>query len=76
MFEQYQYLIDTHTGVGYAAFKKAQADGLRGPVLLIATAHPFKFADLIPALNPIIQQKSPGHMREIFERQEIFDVTK
>jgi len=43
---EFGLVIDPHTAVGVAAADKLQA-GLKGPVVLLATAHPAKFADAI-----------------------------
>jgi threonine synthase len=43
---EFGLVIDPHTAVGVAAADKLGA-GLKGPVVLLATAHPAKFADAI-----------------------------
>ena len=42
-YEQYKYVLDPHTAVGYAACRDWQVENLT----LIATAHPAKFPDAI-----------------------------
>ena len=42
-YEQFNYVLDPHTAVGYAASRNWQVDNLT----LIATAHPAKFPDAI-----------------------------
>ncbi len=44
-YEQYHYVMDTHTAVAYAAameFKKAQVNDF--PIVVLSTASPYKFA--------------------------------
>ncbi len=51
----YNYVLDPHTAVGYAAAQKLRGR-LQGPVILVATAHPAKFpeavAQAVPGLTP------------------------
>ena len=42
----YDYILDPHTAVGYAA-TKAQGGGLSTPRICVATAHPAKFPDAV-----------------------------
>ena len=45
MYEKFDYLMDTHTGVGYRVYEDYIAyTGDRTPALLASTASPFKFA--------------------------------
>lgn len=45
MYEKYDYLMDTHTAVGYRVYEDYIAyTGDRTPALLASTASPFKFA--------------------------------
>ncbi len=44
-YEQYAYVMDPHTAVGYAAFREeAWPEEPDGPVVYVSTASPFKFA--------------------------------
>ena len=43
---KYEYILDPHTAVGYAA-TKAQGGGLSTPRICIATAHPAKFPEAV-----------------------------
>ena len=56
-------IVDPHTAVGVAASLKLQ---LKGPVILLATAHPAKFPEAITqaiGIAPEIPQKLAGLMR-------------
>jgi threonine synthase len=44
--DNYDYILDPHTAVGYAAIK-VQVGGLSAPRICIATAHPAKFPDAV-----------------------------
>lgn len=54
-YQQFDYVLDPHTAVGYAACEKLTA-GIKTPVVLVATAHPAKFpqavAQAVPDLHP------------------------
>ena len=54
---QYNYTLDPHSAVGYAAYQ-ALADKVQGPVVLISTAHPAKFPD---AVTKATQGEQPRH---------------
>ena len=44
--ERFDYTMDPHSAVGYAAYL-AKAEELSGPIYLISTAHPAKFPDAV-----------------------------
>jgi threonine synthase len=47
----YNYIMDPHTAVGYDALKKhreANGKGSSSPAVILATAHPVKFSDVMP----------------------------
>jgi threonine synthase len=46
VYEQYDYVIDPHTAVGYAACVHFR-DRVSGPLVCMATAHPAKFPDAV-----------------------------
>jgi len=48
VFESTGYLMDPHTAVGYLGWKQYQsATGTKEPVVILSTAHPAKFGDVI-----------------------------
>jgi threonine synthase len=57
-------IVDPHTAVGVAASLKL---GLKGPVILLATAHPAKFPEAITqaiGIAPVIPPKLAGLMAQ------------
>ncbi|MEG2814699.1 MAG: threonine synthase, partial [Oscillospiraceae bacterium] len=47
LFEQTDYLIDTHTADALAVLNKIRADGEAFPCVVVSTASPFKFCDSV-----------------------------
>ena len=45
-FNEYNYLIDPHTAVGYGAYLKHK-DNLKGKTLIASTASPYKFIETV-----------------------------
>ncbi len=69
LYEDSGYVIDPHTAVGVAAYKrlKDQLDG--NPVICLATAHPCKFPDAVArAIGK--EPKRPEKMKGIEDRQQ------
>jgi len=63
VYQSRNYLMDPHTAIGYQAVKKYQSEvkGYLGdkpgtPFVILATAHPAKFGDVI---EPVIGEKVP-----------------
>jgi threonine synthase len=52
LFEQYQYVADPHTAIGYLGLPEKRA----GLSLFLATAHPAKFREVV---QPVIKQDVP-----------------
>jgi threonine synthase len=46
-FEETGYVSDPHTAVGLEAVRRLATEGLRGPFLVMATAHPAKFPETV-----------------------------
>ena len=65
-------LLDPHSAVGVAAGHRARRD-TGTPLVVLATAHPAKFPDAVKAACHI-HPPLPEHMKDLFERQERFDV--
>ncbi|MEM6966892.1 MAG: threonine synthase, partial [Bacteroidota bacterium] len=47
VFEKYNYIIDPHGAVGYLAFKKYQKKNPKARGIILETAHPSKFIDIV-----------------------------
>ena len=48
VFNQHQYIIDPHGAVGYLAFKEYQKNNPSTKGIILETAHPSKFIDVLP----------------------------
>ena len=86
-WENSGYLLDTHTAVAFCAAKKAGTD--RRPMVVAATASPFKFAPAVldaltgekapdgeqslRRLEELTGIKAPKQLLELFSRQERFN---
>ncbi len=62
IYRKYHYLMDPHGAVGYAALKRYQAEKEPMPGVILATAHPVKFAEAVsqatghqPAVPPALE---------------------
>ena len=56
VWEQHEYLLDPHGAVAYAALRRYQAQHAGAAGLLLATAHPVKFPDVVePILGRAIE---------------------
>lgn len=69
--EKYSYLMDPHTAVGLLGLEKyRQEQGTGQTSIVVATAHPGKFADVV---EPIIDEKVtiPTHLQEIMAKEKI-----
>lgn len=66
-------LIDPHTAIGIHAARRARADGLEGPIVTLATAHPAKFPEVVKdatGQDAVV----PFPSEELFDRPEHFSV--
>lgn len=70
--QDYGYLIDPHTAVGYHAYE-ALKNQLEGPVVLLGCAHPAKFPDAVKKATGI-HPKLPPSLTDLYERPERFTV--
>ena len=69
IYKQNKKLIDPHTAVGIGAVKKSD---LSGNTIILATAHPFKFSNIVlkeTGSKPTIS----GNLKDIIFRKEKFD---
>ena len=56
MFDEYGYLIDTHTAAAYAVARRRKSDR---PTVVVSTANPYKFA---PAVLDALGEKASGEV--------------
>lgn len=76
VYEQCGYLIDPHTAVGVAGYRrwlKAEGSHFDGPGVMLATAHPAKFPDAVEKATGI-RPPLPAHLADLYERSERFEV--
>ena len=76
VYRETEYLIDPHTAVGVAAyrrFKAAQGSNFRGPGVMLSTAHPAKFPDAVERATGV-RPPLPEEMADLYEREERYDV--
>ena len=73
VFEASEYLLDPHTAIGLKAGRETRRDpGL--PMVNLATAHPAKFPEAIAKAGLDEEPPLPHHMRDLFEREERYEV--
>ncbi|MDR2052816.1 MAG: threonine synthase [Treponema sp.] len=66
---EYGYFLDPHSAVGWKAADKLAASGIlnAGPLVVLATAHPAKFAETVgPLTGP---PPVPASLRQVMERE-------
>jgi len=71
VFKDTGYVLDPHTAVGYAAVKEYAAQHKHGshPYIILGTAHPAKFRDIVePLLNSSI--KLPPQLEEALQKDK------
>jgi len=69
-WEKYGYLFDPHGAVGYLAAKQfSQKHSTKVPVVILETAHPAKFADVV---EPVIEEKVelPERLKMLLTREK------
>ena len=54
VFDQHHYLLDPHGAVGYAALEKYLSTHSTQKGIIVETAHPVKFYDVV---EPVIHEK-------------------
>jgi threonine synthase len=62
-------VIDPHTAVGIHAARQRQREGLTGPIVCLATAHPAKFPDAVTAVTGQ-HPDLPARMADLYQRPE------
>ena len=73
VYEQCEYLLDPHTAIGVAAARSKRLN-VTTPMVCLATAHPAKFPESIMKAGDIGEPPLPYHMRDLFEREERYEV--
>jgi threonine synthase len=73
VYEETEYLIDPHTAIGVGAARECRRDGSL-PMVTLATAHPVKFPEAVEKSGLDISPELPHHMKDLFEREERFEV--
>lgn len=67
IFETYGYLAEPHTAIAYGAAKRLGAPSPNHPAVLLATAHPIKFSEVIQdTLNVTVPV--PGEIQDLLKR--------
>src|SRR5699024_2954917 len=57
VYNRHDYVLDPHTAVGYlAAQKYFEEESPQGPIIILGTAHPAKFSDIV---SPLIGKELP-----------------
>lgn len=67
------YLLDPHSATGVGASKRCREYDEQ-IIVTLATAHPAKFADAIAQADVGVGPDIPGHMDDIFQREERYTV--
>jgi len=70
--DEFGYLIDPHTAVGFSAYEQLK-EHLDGPVIALACAHPAKFPDAVEKATGI-RPALPDSLSDLMEREESYDV--
>lgn len=73
VFEDTEYLLDPHTAIGLQAGRKTRRRQ-DIPMVCLATAHPAKFPDAVRKAGQDEDPVLPHHMKDLFEREERFEV--
>ena len=70
VYEKFDKVLDPHSAIGYGAFDKVN---LKGNNIVLATAHPCKFPNVIEkAIN--IKSKLPSELGFILNEKENYDI--
>ncbi len=68
--DRYDYLLDPHGAVAYATAKKYLSDNEDDKTIILETAHPIKFYDVV---EPLISEKIPlpDSIKDIMDKQKV-----
>ena len=70
--DEFKFIIDPHTATGIGAAR--QVKGLEN-IVVIGTAHPFKFSDTVQSVTGI-NLEAPPHLKINIDKKEKFDIIK
>tara|TARA_B100001093_G_scaffold500010_1_gene549967 strand:- start:3100 stop:4476 length:1377 start_codon:yes stop_codon:yes gene_type:complete len=70
--KEYKFIIDPHTATGFGAAEKFKS--LKN-IIVLGTAHPFKFRDTIKEVIGKILE-APSHLKVQVDKKEKFDIVK
>ncbi|WP_152206160.1 threonine synthase [Marinobacter changyiensis] len=73
IYQQNEYLLDPHTAIGVKAARECRRDR-SVPMVTLGTAHPAKFPDAVKQSGVAVKPQLPGHLSDLFEREEAFTV--
>ena len=72
VYKEYQFVIDPHTATGFGAAKRSKN---LGDIIVLGTAHPYKFNDTIKkAIGKNLE--APEHLKLNLDKKETFDIVK
>jgi threonine synthase len=69
VYQESGMLLDPHTAVGVGASRALAAEGVGGPEVILATAHPAKFPDAVVQATGV-HPPLPAHLADLFDRPE------
>ena len=72
IYEEHQFIIDPHTATGVGAAKSFKNLGV---IVVLGTAHPYKFNDTIKKAIGI-NLDSPEHLKLNIDKKETFDIIR
>ena len=70
--DEFKFIIDPHTATGIGAARKVK--GIEN-IVVIGTAHPFKFSDTVQSATGI-NLEAPPHLKMNIDKKEKFDIIK
>jgi threonine synthase len=73
MADRYGMIVDPHTAIGLHGAQAARGDGLMGPIVTLATAHPAKFPEAVKAATGHCPGL-PSAEAELFPHREEYKV--
>ncbi|MBS3803111.1 MAG: threonine synthase [Oleiphilaceae bacterium] len=73
IYQNNEYLLDPHTAIGVKAARECRRDN-SVPMVTLGTAHPAKFPDAVEKSGVAASPSLPGHMADLFQREERFTV--
>ncbi len=70
VYKNHQFIIDPHTATGFGAAKRTKN---LGDIIVLGTAHPYKFSDTIKkTLRKNLE--APAHLKLSADKKETFDI--